>query len=184
MTKFGIGQAMTRREDQRLLTGQGKYIDDLSLPNEAHIVFVRSHYARARIKSIDTSAARGAPGVVAVLTGKDLAADNIGSFPLMPGLQRADGKPMSAPPYYPLAQDEARFVGEAVAAVVAESRAQAQDAAEQVAVAYEELPVVTTMEGALAEGSPQLWADAPRNIAAETQFGDSQATDDAFARAK
>jgi carbon-monoxide dehydrogenase large subunit len=184
MTKFGIGQAITRREDQRLLTGQGKYIDDVSLPNEAHVVFVRSPFARARIKSIDTKAAASASGVVAVLTGKDLLADTIGEFPIGPGLQRADGKPMTAPPYYALATDEARFVGQAVAAVIAESRAQAEDAAEQVAVDYEELPVVTSVEAALASGAPQIWDDAPRNIAAETQFGNKQATDDAFARAK
>jgi carbon-monoxide dehydrogenase large subunit len=184
MTKFGIGQAITRREDQRLLTGQGKYIDDMSLPNEAHVVFVRSQHPRARIKSIDTAAARSAPGVVSVLTGKDLTAEGIGAFPISPGLKRADGKPMTAPPYYSLAVDEARFVGEAVAAVIAETRAQAEDAAEQVAVDYEELPMVTTMDAALAAGAPQLWDDAPRNIAAETQFGNKQACDDAFARAK
>ena len=184
MTKFGIGQAITRREDQRLLTGQGKYIDDVSLPNEVHVVFVRSPHARARIKSIDTSAARSAPGVLSVLTGKDLAADGIGAFPIPPGLQRADGKPMTAPPYYPLAVDEARFVGEAVAAVIAETRAQAEDAAEQVAVDYEDLQPVTTIDGALAAGAPQVWADAPRNIAAEMRFGNQQACDEAFARAK
>src|SRR3954469_18468497 len=131
MTKFGIGQAITRREDQRLLTGQGKYIDDVSLPNEAHLVFVRSPHARARIRSIDVSAARSAPGVLSVLTGKDLTADNVGAFPIGPGLKRADGEAMTAPPYYPLAVDEARFVGEAVAAVIAQTRAQAEDAAEQ-----------------------------------------------------
>jgi len=166
MTKFGIGQAITRREDQRLLTGQGKYIDDVSLPNEAHLVFVRSPHPRARIKSIDVSAACSAPGVLSVLTGKDLAADDIGAFPIGPGLTRADGKAMTAPPYYPLAVDEARFVGEAVAAVIAQTRAQAEDAAEQVAVDYEDLPPVTTMEWAVAAGAPEIWPDAPRNIAA------------------
>ena len=184
MTKFGIGQAITRREDQRLLTGQGKYIDDVSLPNEAHLVFVRSPHARARIRSIDVSAARSAPGVLSILTGKDLAADGIGAFPIGPGLKRADGKAMTAPPYYPLAVDEARFVGEAVAAVIAQTRAQAEDAAEQVAVDYEDLPPVTTMEGAVAAGAPEIWPDAPRNIAAETQFGDAKACDEAFTRAK
>jgi carbon-monoxide dehydrogenase large subunit len=184
MTKFGIGQAITRREDQRLLTGQGKYIDDVSLPNEAHLVFVRSPHPRARIRSIDVSAARSAPGVLSVFTGKDLAADDIGAFPIGPGLKRADGKAMTAPPYYSLAVDEARFVGEAVAAVIAQTRAQAEDAAEQVAVDYEDLPPVTTMEGAVADGAPEIWPDAPRNIAAETQFGDAKACDEAFARAK
>lgn len=184
MTKFGIGQAITRREDQRLITGQGKYIDDVTLPNQAHVVFVRSPHPRARIRSVDTAAARSAPGVLAVLTGADLLADGIGAFPIGPGLKRADGKPMTAPPYYPLATDEARFVGQAVAAVVAETRKQAEDAAEQVMVDYEELPHVTTIEAASAPNAPVLFADAPGNIAAQTQFGDIKATDEAFAKAK
>src|SRR5690349_468982 len=184
MTKFGIGQAITRREDQRLLTGTGQYIDDMHLPNEAHVIFVRSPHARARIKSVDVSAARSAPGVLTVLTGKDLAGEGIGAFPIPPGLKRADGKDMTAPPYYPLAVDEARFVGEAVAAVVAQTRGQAEDAAEQVIVDYEELPPVITIDGALAANAAQIWADAPRNIAAETQFGDKQACDAALKRAQ
>src|SRR5581483_5153760 len=112
MSKFGIGQAITRREDQRLLTGSGKYLDDMSLPNEAHVAFLRSPHAHARIASIDVDAAKRAPGVIAVFSGKDLQADGIGNFPIGPGLTNAAGKPMSAPPYYPLAIDEVRFVGE------------------------------------------------------------------------
>ena len=156
MAKFGIGQAMTRREDLRLLTGKGQYIDDFSLPNEAHIAFVRSPHAHARIVSIDASAAKASPGVIAVLTGADLAADGVGDFPIMQGLARADGKPMTSPPYYPLAVDAARFVGQAVAAVVAQTRRQAEDAVEQVAVEYEELPAVTGIEAAMAAGAPQV----------------------------
>ncbi|MCW5621222.1 MAG: molybdopterin-dependent oxidoreductase [Burkholderiales bacterium] len=184
MTKFGIGQAITRREDQRLLTGTGQYLDDMSLPNEAHVAFVRSPHAHARIASIDTGAATSAPGVLAVLTGAQLKADGIGHFPINPGLTNAAGKPMTAPPYYPLAVDEARFVGEAVAAVVAQTRQQALDAVEQVQVDYEELPVVVSIEQAMAADAPQVWADAPGNVAAQTEFGDQAATDAGFAKAK
>jgi len=183
MAKFGIGQAMTRREDLRLLTGKGQYIDDFSLPNEVHIAFVRSPHAHARIVSIDASAAKASPGVIAVLTGADLAADGVGEFPMGPGA-RADGKPMTAPPYYALAVDAARFVGQAVAAVVAQTRRQAEDAVERVAVEYEELPAVTGIEAALAPGAPQLAPDVPGNVAAEAQWGDKKACDAAFAKAK
>jgi len=184
MTKFGIGQAITRREDQRLLTGTGQYLDDMSLPNEAHVAFVRSPHAHARIVSVDTSTAKSAPGVLGVFTGAQLKADGVGALPINPGLVNAAGKPMSAPPYYPLAVDEARFVGEAVAAVVASTRQQALDAVEQVMVDYEELPVVVTIEQAMAPDAPQLWPDAPGNIAAQTEFGKKDATDEAFAKAR
>jgi aerobic carbon-monoxide dehydrogenase large subunit len=183
MAKFGIGQAMTRREDLRLLTGKGQYIDDFSLPNEAHIAFVRSPHAHARVVSIDASAAKASPGVIAVLTGADLAADGVGEFPMGPGA-RADGKPMTAPPYYALAVDAARFVGQAVAAVVAQTRRQAEDAVERVAVEYQELPAVTGIEAALAPGAPQVAPDVLGNVAAEAQWGDKKACDAAFAKAK
>ena len=184
MTKFGIGQAMTRREDQRLLTGTGKYVDDVPLQNQAHLVFVRSPHAHARIVSIDASAAKAAKGVVAVYTGADLIADGIGDFPIGPGLNNAAGKPMSAPPYYSLAVGEVRFVGETVVAIIAQTRLQAEDAAEQVTVEYEELPVVTTIDAAKAPGAPQIWADAPGNVAAYTEFGSKDQCDAAFAKAK
>jgi carbon-monoxide dehydrogenase large subunit len=184
MTKFGIGQAITRREDQRLLTGTGQYVDDTSVAGETYLVLVRSPHAHARIVSIDTQAAKAMPGVEAVLTGADLKADGIGFFPIGPGLVNAAGKPMAAPPYYPLAVDEARFVGEAVAAVIAQTRMQAQDAAEQVMVEYAELPALVTIEAATAKNAPQIWPDAPGNIAARTEFGDKEATDAAFAKAK
>ena len=184
MAKYGIGQAMVRREDQRLLYGAGQYIDDLSLPGEVFVAFVRSPHAHARIVSIDTQAARAMPGVVAVLTGADLKADGIGALPDGEGLKRADGKPMCGPPHHVLAVDAARFVGEPVTAVVAQSRSQAEDAAEQVLVEYEELPAVVTIEAATAPGAPQLWPDAPGNIAAQTRFGKKDACDAAFSKAK
>ena len=184
MTKFGIGQALTRREDQRLLTGTGQYVDDIVLPNQVHMVFVRSPHAHARIRAVDPSGAKTAPGVIAVLTGAELKADGVGFFPLIPGLNGPDGKPMAAPPYYPLAVDEVRFVGEAVAAVVAQTRVQAEDAAEQVMVDYEELPALITIDAALTPGAPQLWPETPGNVTAQTEWGKKDACDAAFAKAK
>ena len=121
MAKYGIGQAMMRREDQRLLFGAGQYVDDLSVSGEVFVAFVRSPHAHARIVSIDAAAARAMPGVVAVLTGADLKADGIGPLPDGQGLKRADGKPMCGPPHHALAVDAARFVGEPVAAVFAQT---------------------------------------------------------------
>jgi len=184
MTKFGIGQAITRREDQRLLTGTGRYLDDMALPDETHMVLVRSPHAHARVVAVDTVAAKAMPGVVAVFTGADLRADGIGAFPIDPGLNNAAGQPMTAPPYYPLAIGEVRFVGEAVAAVIAQTREKAEDAAERVAVDYQELPAVATIEAAAAPSAIQVWPDAPGNVAAQTEFGDKAAVDAAFARAK
>jgi aerobic carbon-monoxide dehydrogenase large subunit len=184
MAKFGIGQAITRREDQRLITGAGQYIDDTVRPGEAHAVLVRSPHAHARIVSIDPQAARLAPGVLGVFTGADLQADGVGAFPINPGLKNAAGQPMAAPPYYALAVGEVRFVGEAVAAVVAQTRQQAQDAAELVAVEYDELPAVVTIEQASASDATLLWPEAPQNVAAQMEFGDKAATDAAFAKAK
>jgi carbon-monoxide dehydrogenase large subunit len=184
MAKYGIGQAITRREDQRLLLGTAQYVDDMVLAGESFVIFVRSPHAHARIVSIDTSAAKAMPGVLAVLTGADLEADGVGPLPIGPGLKRADGKDMDGPPNNPIAVDTARHVGEAVAAVVAETRAQAEDAAERVAVEYEELPAVITIAQASAKDAPQIWPGAPGNIAAQTEFGKKDETDAAFARAK
>jgi carbon-monoxide dehydrogenase large subunit len=184
MAKYGIGQAITRREDQRLLLGTGQYVDDVAVPGEVFVAFARSPHAHARIVSIDTGEARSMPGVLAVYTGADLTADGIGPIPVNPGLKRADGKPMSGPPNHALAIGEAMYVGEAVAAVVAQTRIQAEDAAEKVQIEYEELPAVVTIEAAMKPGAPQLWADAPGNIAAQTRFGKKEACDEAFSKAK
>jgi len=184
MAKYGIGQAITRREDQRLLLGTAQFVDDMALPGETFVIFVRSPHAHARIVSIDTSAAKAMTGVLAVYTGADLQADGVGPLPIGPGLQRADGEAMDGPPNDPIAVDTARHVGEAVAAVVAETRAQAEDAAEHVAVEYDELPAVVTIEQASAKDAPQIWAGAPGNIAAQTEFGKKDETDAGFAKAK
>jgi aerobic carbon-monoxide dehydrogenase large subunit len=184
MAKFGIGQAMTRREDQRLLFGAGQYVDDVAVANEVFVAFVRSPHAHARIVSIDAGSAKKMPGVVAVLTGADLKADGIGPLPDGEGLKRADGKSMCGAPHDALAIDTARYVGEPVAAVFAGSRDQAEDAAEQVMVEYKELSAVVTIEAATAKGAPLLWPDAPGNIAAQMEFGKKDLCDAAFAKAK
>ncbi|MFL6581332.1 MAG: xanthine dehydrogenase family protein molybdopterin-binding subunit [Burkholderiales bacterium] len=184
MAKFGIGQAMLRREDQRLLFGTGEYVDDVALANEVFVAFVRSPHAHARILSIDAASTKTMPGVIAVLTGADLKTDNIGPLPDGQGLKRADGKDMCGPPHDVLVVDTARYVGEPVAAVFAQTRDQAEDAVEQVLVEYEELPAVVTIAAATAKGAPVLWPDAPGNIAAQTEFGKKDFCDAAFAKAK
>ncbi len=184
MAKYGIGQAITRREDQRLLFGTGQYVDDVVAEGETFVAFVRSSHAHARIVSIDSITAKKMPGVLAVLTGADLIADGLGPIPDGQGLKRADGKAMCGAPHYALATDVARYVGEAVAAVIAQTRLQAMDAAENVAVEYQDLPAVVTIEAATAKGAPQLWPDAPGNIAAQTEFGKKDLCDAAFATAK
>jgi carbon-monoxide dehydrogenase large subunit len=181
--KFGIGQAVTRIEDDRLLTGRGRYVDDLRFDGELHVAFVRSPHAHARIAAVDAGEAKAAEGVVAVLTGADLVAAGVAPFPASPALRGAKGQPQTTPPYFPLATDAARFVGQTVAAVVAESRAAAERAAALVAVDYEPLPAVATIEDALAPGAPLVWPDAPGNIAGSSSFGDAAACDAAFAQA-
>jgi carbon-monoxide dehydrogenase large subunit len=181
--KFGIGQAVSRREDDRLLTGQGRFVDDLSFPDELHLAFVRSPYPHARIRSIDATEAKSIAGVAAVCTGAELVADGVGSFPGNPALKNSAGKPMSGPPLFPLATDTVRFVGQTVAAVAATSRAIAQRAAETIVVDYEPLDAVATLQRALAPDAPPLWPDAPGNAVAVSKWGDEAACDAAFARA-
>ena len=186
----GIGQSVQRKEDLRFLTGKGSYGDDLVPPNLAHAVLVRSPYAHARIKSIGTGAAMKAPGVLAVLTGADLLADGLKPIPHNPGVV---GPPdvvvrlrMTAPiatADYPMPADKARFVGEAVAMVVAETIAQAKDAAELVHVDYEELPAVTQVGDAMKPGAPQIYDVAPGNLCVDVEVGDEQAAGAAFSRA-
>ena len=181
--KFGIGQAMTRVEDQRLLTGTGQFVDDVLPPATVVVAFVRSPYPRAKVGAIETADAKQAAGVLAVITGADLLADGVLAFPIVPGLVNGEGKPWSAPPYYPLATDEVRFVGQVVVAVVAETREQAEAAAELVQVDFQALPSVTSIDGARANDAPVLWADAPGNVLAQTRFGNQGNCDAAFAKA-
>ena len=163
MAVFGKAQYIKRVEDDRLLTGTGGFTDNLTRPNQAHLVLVRSPHAHARIVRIDTAAARKAAGVVAVFTWDDMARDGVGDFSFPAMFPNADGSKPEMTPRRSLAHEAVRYVGEAVAAVVAESREQAQDAAELVEVEYDPLPSVSEIEDALKPGAPQVWKGAPGN---------------------
>lgn len=181
--RFGSGREVARVEDAALLAGQGRFTGDLVLPGQAHLVFVRSPHAHARLASVDVSGARSLPGVLAVFTGTDLAEAGVKPIPNVQGFRRADGTPGAAPPLLALARDVVRFVGEPVAAVVARTREAARDAAEAVLVDYEDLPAVVDAEAATAPGAPVVWPQASGNVAAESRYGDAAAADAAFARA-
>jgi carbon-monoxide dehydrogenase large subunit len=174
---------VSRFEDPRLIRGGGRYTDDIKLPGMAHAVVLRSPYAHARIKSIDTKAAKAAPGVLAVLTAADVKAAGYGDLPVPGGLKRRDGSPMYKPCYPILAEDCVRWVGDYVAFVVAETPVQAQDAAELIQVDYEELPAVTATAEAPKPGAPRVWDDCPDNICFVELIGDKAAVEAAFSRA-
>ena len=181
-TKFGSGKAVQRVEDDRLLRGQGLYVDDATAAGTKHVCFVRSPYASADILSVDTSAAQQAAGVHLVLTGADLLAAGVPAMAKPINFKRPDGSPLQTPERHLLATTRVRFVGEPVAVVVADSIAQAQAAAELVEVSYEPRPVAADMAQALASDAPLL-ADGPDNICAQTHFGDTAAVNEAFAKA-
>jgi carbon-monoxide dehydrogenase large subunit len=181
MGQFGIGQSITRFEDRRLLQGGGRYLDDVNLPGQAYAVIVRSIHAHARIRGVDIRAALKAPGVVAVLTGADVAKDGLGTMQMTLKRKRPDGSPMFAPPHRGLAQDRVRYVGDPVALVVAETRAQAEDAAELVDVDYEPLPSVTSTAAAV--GGPPVYDECRDNVSNVFEAGDRVATDAALAAA-
>ncbi|MGH7304444.1 MAG: xanthine dehydrogenase family protein molybdopterin-binding subunit [Candidatus Rokuibacteriota bacterium] len=174
--KFGVGQSVRRIEDPRLLQGFGRYSDDVNLPHQAYAVVVRSPHAHAAIRSIDSSAARNARGVLAVLTGADLAADRIGELPTDRSRKRRDGSPAFTTPRPALIRDRVRHVGDPVALVVAETTEQAVDAAELVAVDYEPLPAVAATGDAMRAGAPAVWAEVPDNIAFVWEAGKKDET--------
>jgi carbon-monoxide dehydrogenase large subunit len=178
--KFAIGQSVRRVEDPRLIQGLGCYADDVILPRQTYAVVVRSPHAHARIRGIDTAAARNAPGVLAVLTGADLATDKLGNLPTDRGRKRRDGSPAFATPRPALARDRVRHVGDPVAFVVAESQAQAVDAAELVAVDYEPLPALAATRDALQAGAPAVWDEAADNVAFVWEAGNRDAVARAF----
>jgi carbon-monoxide dehydrogenase large subunit len=190
-TGTGFGQPVRRREDLRLLTGRGRYSDDINVPGQAYAMMVRSPHAHARIRSVDVAPAMSAPDVLAVLTGHDLLADGLKPIPhaVRTGnpadiqLENTDGSPPFIPPHYPMAADEVRHVGDIVAMVVADSLAAAKDAAERVVVDYEELPAVVHSREAMAAGAPLAWSDAASNLCLDATVGDAAATDAAFAAA-
>jgi aerobic carbon-monoxide dehydrogenase large subunit len=180
---FVIGDAPKRREDARFLTGHGAYLDDLRFERLAHAVILRSTHAHATIRSIETEAARAAPGVLAVLTAADLQAD--GLRPIRPTVEAnvQTGEPFAIAPQPLLADGKVRHVGEAVTVIVAESRNQALDAADHVVVQYTPLPAVTAADAALAAGAPELTPDVPGNLCLDWHWGDVAGADAAFARA-
>ena len=183
MGEFAIGQGVSRFEDPRLIQGGGIYTDDVQLPNMAHAVVLRSPHAHAKIKSIDTNAAKAAPGALAVLTISDVKANGYGDLPVPGGLKRRGAQPMYKPKYPMLADGVVRWVGDAVAFVVADTIAQALDAAELIEVDFEVLPSVTSTTDAAKPGAPKVWADAPDNISFVELIGNKEATDAAFAKA-
>ena len=183
MGEFAIGQGVARFEDPRLLRGGGNYVDDIVLPRMAFGYVLRSPHAHARIRSIDTTAAKQAPGVLLVLTGADWKQSGWGDLPVPGGQKRRDGSPMYRSPYPALAQERVRWVGDYVAFVVAETYLQAADAAEMIAVDYEPLPSATSTADAAKPGAPRVWDDCADNICFVHLAGDKAAADAAFARA-
>jgi aerobic carbon-monoxide dehydrogenase large subunit len=186
-----IGQPLPRNEDARLLTGRGQFTDDFSFPDQAYAAMVRSPYAHARIIAIDHSTARTMPGVLGVFTGADCVADSLGAIPHDPlpktkfdmKLHGPGGSEIFIGPHLLLPHDKARHVGEAVAMVVAETQAQAFDAAESVTIEYEELPCVIHSEDAMKPGTPAVWDQVRDNILVDTRFGNAAETDRILANA-
>ena len=183
MQKFGIGQPATRIEDTRLTTGQGSYIEDLSLEGQAYATFVRSPHAHAFIKKIDTDDARALPGVLAIYTVEDLKADNIGNVPCGAPAMNKDGTPCVMPPRPALAEGKVRHVGDAVAVVIAETVEQARDAAEQVLIDYDLLEVVVETDGAMDPSATQIWEGAQNNRCFDWEAGNAESTEKAFSNA-
>ncbi len=180
---FGIGQPVTRTEDPRHLTGGGDYTDDTNIDGQAYARFVRSQIAHGTLKSVDISAASSMPGVLAIYTGADLRADDIGNIPSGLPLKNRDGSPYIVPPRTGLAVDRVRHVGEPIAIVIAETAAQAQEAAEAVTADIDPLPVVTDSEEAVKDGAPLLHEEAPGNVCLDFFVGDDDAIEKAFAEA-
>ncbi len=186
-----IGQPLRRKEDQRLLTGKGRFSDDFILPGQAYAAIVRSPHPHARIGLIDTWRAQAMPGVRGVFTGEDCVADGLAPIPHSPVPSTRYDMKLTGPgggsifigPQMLLPSDKVRHVGEAVALVVAETVAQAQDAAEAITVEYEELPWIARLQDALMPGAPVVWDEAPDNVLVDTWFGDAEATERAFAAA-
>jgi aerobic carbon-monoxide dehydrogenase large subunit len=183
MGEFALGQPVPRFEDPRLIRGGGRYVDDLALPRMAYGYVLRSPHAHARIRAIDTTAAKAAPGVLLVLTGADWAASGWDDLPTPGNLKRQGGAPAGKIRFPALTQDKVRWVGDYVAFVVAETLAQAQDAAELIEVDYDELPAVTSTEHALDPGAPLVWDDRLDNVSFVHPEGNRAATDAAFANA-
>jgi len=183
MTKFGMAQPVRRIEDPRLLIGDGRYTDDISLPGETFGVVLRSPHAAAHILSVDTSAAKAMPGVLAVITGADLQADGIGGLPCAIPLNNRDGSKRADVPHPVLAIQQVRHVGDPVVFIVAETHQAGRDALEAVMVDYDLLPSVTDLGAAMDAGQPQVWDSVPSNRCFDWETGDKARTDELFGQA-
>ncbi len=183
MGRFGVGQPMRRVEDQRLLSGGGRYGDDVDLPNQAHAVLVRSPYAHGEIRDVDIAGAVAAPGVLAVYTAADLTADGVGDIPCLTPMPGKNGSKTVMPPHPVLARGRVRHVGDPIAFVVAETRDQARDAAELVFADIDELPAVIETAEAVSPEAPQIWVEAPGNLSVDWEIGDREKTEAAIAAA-
>ena len=183
MRKFGIGQPVSRKEDARLVTGRGRYADDITLEGQVRMHVVRSPHAHAELRAIAAAAACAVPGVIAVLTETDLAEDGLGNLPCIYRVDNLDGSKNVYPPRPLLARGRVRYVGEPVAIVLAETVEAARDAGDLVEVAYEALPCTTDTARATDDGMPQIWDQAPGNVCYDFGVGDKAATDAAFAAA-
>ncbi len=179
----GIGARVARKEDKRFITGAGRYVDDMVVPGMKHAMFVRSPHAHAQIKKIDVKAALAMPGVIGVLTGKELKADGIGNLICGWMIHSKDGTPMKMGAWPALALDKVRYVGDAVAVVVADTKGQARDAAEAVEVTYKELKAVTDASKAVAKGAPQIHPEAENNLVFDWDLGNAEETAAAFKKA-
>jgi carbon-monoxide dehydrogenase large subunit len=179
-----VSTSVRRLEDRRFITGTGTFVDDVNLPGQAYAAVVRSPHAHARIEAIDVSAAQGAPGVLLVVTGRDWVAAGYGAIPTKTVVRtKRDGSPFNEPRRYCLAIDAVHHVGEPVALVVAESKAEAEAALELIEVAYADLPPVSHQVQALADGAPQLWPEAPGNLCLDYELGNRATVEEAFAKA-
>ncbi|MEP2943483.1 MAG: xanthine dehydrogenase family protein molybdopterin-binding subunit [Hyphomicrobiales bacterium] len=183
MAVDGIGARTLRKEDKRFITGRGQYTDDITLPGQLHASFVRSPHAHAKIKSIDTSAAKAMDGVIDVLTGDQLVADGIGNIICGWMIHSKDGSPMNMGAWPAMAPETVRFVGEAVAIVIARTKELSKTAAEEVVVDWDVLPTVVTTADALADGAPQIHPEAANNVIYDWEIGDQAAADDAISSA-
>ncbi|MBM3548076.1 MAG: xanthine dehydrogenase family protein molybdopterin-binding subunit [Alphaproteobacteria bacterium] len=183
MGQFGFGQSVRRKEDVRFITGRGRYTDDITLPGQVAAYVLRSPHAHATFKIGSLAAAKKAPGVLAVLTGADAKADKLGDIPCKVPIKNRDGSKSVMPPYPLLVDDTARHVGDAVVLVVAETLAQARDAAEQIEIDWSPLPAAADTKGAAEPGAPQVWSQAKGNQVFDWELGDAKAADAAFAKA-
>src|SRR6201747_3170781 len=176
----GVGAPVVRKEDKRFITGKGRYVDDIRLHGMTYAAFVRSPHAHAKVKGIDTNAAKGLPGVVDVLTGQQIVDDKIGNLICGWMIHSKDGTAMKMGAWPAMAPETVRFVGQGVAVVIAETKNQAKDAAEAVVVEYEVLPAAADIRAAIKAGAPQLHPEAPGNVIYDWTIGEEAATEAAF----